>query len=500
MELFQGQTALTELFWFGILSFILIIVYNLYFHPLCKIPGPWTAAVSEIPYCLWYLGGRQSFKIAELHDKYGHAVRIAPNEVSFNTAQSWKDIYGQRPGHQPFLKGAFYRGASFASKGFTSIVSEARPEVHREMRSYLSGAFSDRAILEQEDLVAKSIDKFIRLLDIRGSGENGVDMSTMFESMTFDIAGDLAFGEAFGALDGDKRHPWISTVLDGLPGMVIADISNRSPLMGKALQIFKRADIESSTADADFNEEQCYEAVKRRISKETDRKDFLTRILQDRDPKVVSDMQIAAHSSDLMVAGSDTTASGLIAIVYYLLQFPSTMTKLTAEIREAFDQYSQINHASTIPLQYLRAVILEALRIYPPVSIGMPRVVPEGGDTVDGYFLPGGVTVGTNHLAASISPQNFQDPLSFKPERWLDPNTEDILESSQPWLLGTRGCIGRNLAWLELRTAIAKLVWTYDLQLVDPTLDLYKESEVLTALWKRPTVMVRVKNRGDTID
>lgn len=154
------------------------------------------------------------------------------------------------------------------------------------MRSYLSGAFSDRAILEQEDLVAKSIDKFIRLLDIRGSGENGVDMSTMFESMTFDIAGDLAFGEAFGALDGgkleglreailtkqqlttpiDKRHPWISTVLDGLPGMVIADISNRSPLMGKALQIFKRADIESSTADADFNEEQCYEAVKRYVT------------------------------------------------------------------------------------------------------------------------------------------------------------------------------------------------------------------------------------------
>ncbi|KAI0378814.1 benzoate 4-monooxygenase cytochrome P450 [Hypomontagnella monticulosa] len=488
MELLQGHSAFTGLFWFGVLSFILIIIYNLYFHPLSKIPGPWTAAVSEC------------FKIVELHNKYGKAVRIAPNEVSFNTAQSWKDIYGQRQGHQLFLKGAFYGGGVFATSGITSIISESRPEVHREMRGYLSGAFSDRAVVEQEELVAQSIDKFIRLVDVRGSGPKGVDMSIMFESMTFDIVGDLAFGESFGALDSNKHHPWISNFLDSLTGMVITDISIRYALLGKALQILKRTEIKRSAAKVECHEQRCFEAVRRRILKKTDRKDFLTRILQDRDPKVVSDMQIAAHSSDLLIAGSDTTATGLTGILYYLLQFPSTMAKLNAEIRGTFDQYKQINHASTTPLQYLRGVILEGIRLYPPVSVALPRIVPQGGDTVDGYFLPAGVTVGTSHLAASLSPENFRDPLSFKPERWIGSNTDDILESSQPWLLGPRSCIGRNLAWLELRTTIAKLVWTYDLQLVNPTLDLHGGSKVLAVLWRKPEMMIRVKNRGVAID
>lgn len=137
-------------------------------------------------------------------DNIGHVVRVAPNEVSFNTAQSWKDIYGQKPGRQIFIKGTFYDGGNFAGNGISSIISERRPEVHKEMRNSLAGAFSDRAIVEQESLVATSVDKLIRLVGIKGSTEKGVDISTLFESMTFDITGDLAFGETFGALDSGE--------------------------------------------------------------------------------------------------------------------------------------------------------------------------------------------------------------------------------------------------------------------------------------------------------
>ena len=123
------------------------------------------------------------------------------------------------------------------------------------------------------------------------------------------------------------------------------------------------------------------------------RRDILSRILEDRDPEVVSDRQIAAHASDLVIAGSDTTATALAHMIYCLVKDPSTRTRLANEVRNAFAAYKDITYSSTATLPYLRAVILEGLRMYSPLPLGLPRVVPDDGDTVDGCFLPGGVRV-----------------------------------------------------------------------------------------------------------
>ena len=131
----------------------------------------------------------------------------------------------------------------------------------------------------------------------------------------------------------------------------------------------------------------------RRIEKQTDRKDFMTRILEHRDSNQVSDIQIAAHASDFVLAGSETTATALSCITYNLLRAPHSLQKLQEEVRGAFKSYDEINSVSTTPLKYLHAVALEGLRIYPPLPFALPRVVPPNGDTVDGHFLPAGVSV-----------------------------------------------------------------------------------------------------------
>ncbi|KAI1480593.1 cytochrome P450 [Daldinia eschscholtzii] len=517
-EILQARTILF-LFLAIVGHWIYKSIYNLYLHPLRNVPGPRTAAISNIPYCWWFLGGRQPYKMLELHNNVGPAVRTAPNEVSFNTAQSWKDIYGARPGHKTFVKGEFYSGGSFAGIGTTSIISERRPEVHRQMRNYLSGAFSDRAILEQEKIVAASVDEFIRLVGVLGSQIGGFNMSTTLQSLTFDITGDLSFGTTFGALKSEEPHPWISVSLEAMTQGEIVDVLNRFPILAKVLPVLMRSKLKKLTENTKKNEELSYKAVQARVARKTKRRDFLTRILEDRDPSVVTDRAIAAHASDLVIAGSDTTATTLAAALYYLLQNDSssvttttnttttTMSRLTSEIRNAFKSYADITYSSTASLPYLRAVILEALRLYPPVPIGLPRVVPEGGDTVDGVFLPAGVTVSTNPIAASLSPSNFHDPWSFKPERWLQPkpsplDDDDDLDCSQPFSLGTRGCMGRNLAWLDLRTTLAKLVWTYDLELATASaspVDWHAESRMHT-LWRKPDLMVRATNRGVDVD
>lgn len=118
----------------------------------------------------------------------------------------------------------------------------------------------------------------------------------------------------------------------------------------------------------------------------------MTRILDNRDPEEVSDLQLAAHASDFVLAGSETTATTLTCIMYYLLKTPEIMVKLQHEIRTRYQDYAEINLSTVQHLPYLKAVILEGMRIFPPVPFALPRVVPEGGDEVDGWFLPSGVS------------------------------------------------------------------------------------------------------------
>lgn len=131
-------------------------------------------------------------------------VRTAPNDLSFNTTQSWKDIYGSRQGHKAFVKSAFYDGGSFASRGVGSIVSERNVDAHAQMRRYLSNAFSDRSLVEQEDIIARTMDIWVESLLKKGSHKEGFEMGKSFEIMTFDIIGELAFGENFKGVETGK--------------------------------------------------------------------------------------------------------------------------------------------------------------------------------------------------------------------------------------------------------------------------------------------------------
>jgi cytochrome P450 len=85
-----------------------------------------------------------------------------------------------------------------------SIVSERGVDQHAQMRRHLSHAFSDQSLTEQETLIAETIDKFIKTVGKRGSNPGGFDIGKGLEMMTFDIIGDLAFGENFGGVDSSE--------------------------------------------------------------------------------------------------------------------------------------------------------------------------------------------------------------------------------------------------------------------------------------------------------
>lgn len=77
-----------------------IIVYNLFFHPLCNIPGPLLHRASIIPWSIQILRGIQMFETQKMHDRYGPVVRLSPNHVAFTDPRAWKGIYSTLVGHK----------------------------------------------------------------------------------------------------------------------------------------------------------------------------------------------------------------------------------------------------------------------------------------------------------------------------------------------------------------------------------------------------------------
>ena len=77
--------------------------------------------------------------------------------------------------------------------------------------------------------------------------------------------------------------------------------------------------------------------------------------------------------------------------MYYVLHAPKIEAKMRQEIYSSFSTYDAINANTAGRLSYVHAVCLEALRVYAPLPLGLPRIVPAGGDTINGEYVPEGV-------------------------------------------------------------------------------------------------------------
>lgn len=96
----------------------------------------------------------------------------------------------------------------------------------------------------------------------------------------------------------------------------------------------------------------------------------------------------------MIIGGSETTATLLAGVTYLLLSNPVALQRLTVEVRSTFQSEQEITMTSVNQLTYMLACLNEALRVYPPVPVGLPRVTPAGGRTILGRFVPQGVSAG----------------------------------------------------------------------------------------------------------
>jgi len=202
--------------------------------------------------------------------------------------------------------------------------------------------------------------------------------------------------------------------------------------------------------------------------------------------------EIRSNSNVLIPGGSETTGTFLTGTTWYLLKNPMIYKTLAEEIRGSFKTSEDITITNLLSLKYLNAVVEEGLRIYPPVPSNMPRSIPEEGAMICGKWVPGGTSVCVAPYPMFHSPSNFAEPDSFIPERWLnDPRfSSDDKAAFQPFSSGPRNCIGKSLAYAEMRLVLAKLLWNFDLEL-EPESDSWFPHEMVV-IWNSPALHVKL--------
>ncbi|KAL5118224.1 hypothetical protein ACEQ8H_003896 [Pleosporales sp. CAS-2024a] len=488
---------------------VLVCIYNVTLHPLAKYPGPIAWRVSAVPSILSLLRGRIAFDYKLLHDRYGAVVRVMPNELSFNTAEAWDDIYGHRVGRLNMDKDPIHVGAVEPIPGATNLTM-APDAHHARQRRALAHAFSKQALLEQEPILRDYVDLFVaKLRDMAHEGK-AANMVSWFNFCTFDIIGDLSFGEPFGCLregEGSESANWVVLIYESIKAGAIEQATRRFAKPGSLSQRFLMWCIPSIIRERRARHlRNSTEKTLRRMATKTEHRDFLWYILKQREKKnEVSDDEVIMNAALFIVAGSETTATALCGITNYLLRNPPMYKRLVAEIRTACASQADITMDVLAALPYLNACIEEGLRIFPPVPIGLLRTVPQGGSLIDGHAVPGGTCVCVGSWAAAHSVHNFFQPDSFLPERFMDTDASralygrDINKAARPFSTGPRGCLGRNLTHVELRLILGALLWNFDLEFADggaPLWDPRNEFEGLKAYntWEKSPLMVKLRD------
>ena len=366
-------------------------VYNLYFHPLSRIPGSRIWSVSRFPYVWTLATGRLAQRTHEFHEQYGPVVRLAPNEVSFIDGQGWHDIYNYHQSSPNFPKNPIWMAP--AQNGIHSILS-ANDADHSRYRRLLAHAFSERALIQQEDLLLSYVELLINQLRAKAASPETavVDLVKWFNFTTFDIIGDLSLGESFQCLEGSQYHAWVTTILKSFKFGAIFICLRFYGLARPVRSLLPKSLMKKREKHESMAKASIHRRLAQGQSGDNKKSDFMFYILRHNDEKGMTVPEIEQNLRILVAVGSETTATALAGIAANLLQNPATLNRATSEIRNSFKNEPEIRAEAVMKLPYLNAVIEEGLRMCPPAPVGMPRVVPEGGAEVSGHWLPTGVS------------------------------------------------------------------------------------------------------------
>jgi cytochrome P450 len=190
-------------------------------------------------------------------------------------------------------------------------------------------------------------------------------------------------------------------------------------------------------------------AARREVADDPERRDVLSMMIRERDDEGVgmSDVELRDELMTLLMAGHETTATGLAWTFERLMRSPAALRRLVDEL-DADDE------------EYLEAVVKESLRSR-SVVLDTPRLM-EGPVTIGGHEIPAGWYVAPALPLVQRAETTWAEPEEFRPERFLD--GDGAREGWIPFGGGKRHCVGSHLALLEMKVIVREVLRRFELE------------------------------------
>ncbi|CAJ2512418.1 Uu.00g054330.m01.CDS01 [Anthostomella pinea] len=438
---------------------------------LRHIPGPFWTSFSKLWQVKTQFRGNWYLDLKDVGDQYGDLFRIGPNQLMTTDVNIVRRMAHPK---SSYTRGPFYQTFRFHPTQDHSF-SLLDDEEHIRRRTNLGPGYTGNAHVEAciDRQCARLVDLIDRNFVSTPTEYRPMDLTSMSSFFAMDCIGNISYGGAFGCLDeGEDVHRFIKWNEDFFAAAIVianfhwlTKITAKPPFNKIYPSVHDRGGIGKFMALAT-------DVVDSSLTKSRNWKGTLASFFEQGVTR-----EEAIHELVLqIVAGTDSTATGIRMTLLLLVSNPMAYHKLRAEIDNGIGKgkvSSPIKDTEARQLPYLQAVIKEGLRTFPVVTATFFKKVPRGGDTINGYYVPEGTEIGHNVLGIMRSRKYWGDDAdAFRPERWLEADTETaemmsgVLEAL--WGSGRYKCLGRVVAQMELNKVFVELLRRFDFAVVNP--------------------------------
>lgn len=376
----------------------------------------------------------------------------------------------------------------------------------KEVRSVLTPSFTSNKLKMMSAGVIETIQELMTKIDQKAKTGSEFEIGDMYQALTLDVICRSAMGINYN-LQQHPNHSFLvsSRMLFSSTFSIIAVLLTAFPELEfflRYLNDFRMKSLNNGVHPFREVQEKCKSIVMQRQMNnvQVHQKDLLQHMIEAKQSRVdvgsvTSDQLTAADDNDheqkpasqlangfthsskavldddditqnaflVLIAGYETTSNTLTLVTHMLVNYPEIQEKVRREILSVIEQDEEITYSTVQKLPYLNCVVSETMRLYPPIFAFVTREA-----VVDKQYGKLKIPAGTAVMAAieyiHRDPDNWKDPNTFDPDRFLPQNKHFDPLAWQPFGAGPRNCIGMRFAHMELRLTLANVLRKYRLE------------------------------------
>ncbi|XP_027072047.2 6,7,8-trihydroxycoumarin synthase-like [Coffea arabica] len=394
-------------------------------------------------------------------------------------------------------------GSRMLSYNGLDIAFSPYSEQWRELRKIsVLHLYSNRRVQSFRGTREDEVSRMIRTISKEASSSQVTNLSKTLLSLTSTLICRIAFRKRYDEEDQQRRrfHDLLQEMQAAFVGFFFSDYIPSIGWLDSLNGMRSRLERTCSKLDS-FLQELINEHLNpnRPESMNGDIIDIMLQLRQEQSTSFDLTLDhINAMLMDVFSAGSDTIAATIMWAMAALMKSPEAiLKKAQAEIRGAVGNKDIVNEDDIQKLPYLKAIVKETFRLYPPAPLSVPRQTL-ANCIINGHEIQSNSIVYTNVWANGRDPKDWENPNEFLPERFLNISVDMKGKDFQliPFGAGRRGCPGYSLGLAMVEVGLANLLYSFDWELPSGIKKKDIDTEVLPGLTmlKKNDLLLVTKN------